>query len=569
MHSGTVPLPLGGGPAPGGARSANVAARPAATARAAETAAAKRRRERAPAADAAGGPGRASTCRWPTWTGRSTTWCRPTLDEAAVPGVPGPGAVRRPAGRRLPARRGSTTSEHDGHAGVPGEGGLAGAGAAPRGGASWPAPWPTATPARWPTCCGSPCRRGTPAPRTTAGRARRRRQRSGRDIASAGRVGAASRRAAVGAGARGHGAGWAAYPAGPALLPGARRRPAPRAVLTALPGEDWPARLAEAVAATVHSGRGAVVVVPDARDLDRLDAALTAALGPDRHVALHAALGPAERYRRFLRARRGEVRGRDRHPGGRVRPVRRPGPGRDLGRRRRPARRAAGALPARPQVLLTRAQLAGAGALVGGDRAQRRGAAAGRDRLGAGDRRRPRDVVRRARPAVTPTGDDADRARDPAAVDRPAAEPRLAGRPGRAGRRRAGAGAGAAARLPAGGVLCGVSYAGPVRALRRAAGAALVARGRGLPVVRPAGGRLRLPPLRRRGGCGRRWSAPRRTAEELGRAFPGVPVRTSGRDGVLSTVAAEPALVVATPGRRAGGRRAATAPCCCSTPGRC
>jgi primosomal protein N' (replication factor Y) (superfamily II helicase) len=40
----------------------------------------------------------------------------------------------------------------------------------------------------------------------------------------------------------------------------------------------------------------------------------------------------------------------------------------------------------------------------------------------------------------------------------------------------------------------------------------------------------------------------RRTAEELGRSFPGVPVRTSGRDGVLATVGAGPALVVATPG---------------------
>jgi primosomal protein N' (replication factor Y) len=40
----------------------------------------------------------------------------------------------------------------------------------------------------------------------------------------------------------------------------------------------------------------------------------------------------------------------------------------------------------------------------------------------------------------------------------------------------------------------------------------------------------------------------RRTAEELGRAFHETPVRTSGRDGVLDRVAAEPALVVATPG---------------------
>jgi primosomal protein N' (replication factor Y) len=39
-----------------------------------------------------------------------------------------------------------------------------------------------------------------------------------------------------------------------------------------------------------------------------------------------------------------------------------------------------------------------------------------------------------------------------------------------------------------------------------------------------------------------------RTAEELGRAFPGTPVRTSGRDGVLAQVPAGPALVVSTPG---------------------
>jgi primosomal protein N' (replication factor Y) len=56
----------------------------------------------------------------------------------------------------------------------------------------------------------------------------------------------------------------------------------------------------------------------------------------------------------------------------------------------------------------------------------------------------------------------------------------------------------------------------------------------------------------------------RRTAEELGRAFPGVAVRVSGRDrgasGVLDTVGSRPALVVATPGaepRVEGGYAAA------------
>jgi primosomal protein N' (replication factor Y) len=39
-----------------------------------------------------------------------------------------------------------------------------------------------------------------------------------------------------------------------------------------------------------------------------------------------------------------------------------------------------------------------------------------------------------------------------------------------------------------------------------------------------------------------------RTAEELGRAFPGVTVRTSSGERVLSDVGAEPHIVVATPG---------------------
>ena len=47
-----------------------------------------------------------------------------------------------------------------------------------------------------------------------------------------------------------------------------------RAVWQALPGEDWPARLAEAAAIALAAGRGALLVVPDARDLERLDKAL-------------------------------------------------------------------------------------------------------------------------------------------------------------------------------------------------------------------------------------------------------------------------------------------------------
>ena len=47
----------------------------------------------------------------------------------------------------------------------------------------------------------------------------------------------------------------------------------------AAPGEDWPDALARAAAATYASGRGALLCVPDHRDVARVDAALTAVLG--------------------------------------------------------------------------------------------------------------------------------------------------------------------------------------------------------------------------------------------------------------------------------------------------
>ncbi len=101
-------------------------------------------------------------------------------------------------------------------------------------------------------------------------------------------------------------AGWEAYVGGAQLLAGLAAG-APRAVWTALPDDDWAERLAQAAAATYAGGRGVVVCVPDHRDLVRLDAAMTAALGAQRHVSLSADLGPAARYRAFLRLTRGEV----------------------------------------------------------------------------------------------------------------------------------------------------------------------------------------------------------------------------------------------------------------------
>jgi len=339
---------------------------------------------------------------------------------------------------------------------------------------------------------------------------------------------------------------WAAYPTGPAFLTALAEGRAPKAVFTALPGEDWPRRVADAVLATVHSGRGAIAVVPDARDLERLDAAMTATLGPGTHVALHASLGPAERYRRFLRASRREVPVVVGTRAAAFAPVENLGlvaiwdDGDDLYAEPRAP------YPHALQVLLTRSQLAGAGALVA---ATARSAEAQLliETRWAQEVAAPREVVRLRAPAVAPAGDDADRERDPAAVT--ARLPSLAWRTARDS---LAADAPVLVQVPRRGYLPAVSCVechAPARCGRcsgplelRSSHAVAACRWCGRPAAdfachRCGGRRLRAAIV----GAGR-------TAEELGRAFPGVPVRTSGRESVLATVTGEAALVVATPG---------------------
>ncbi|MEU8194891.1 hypothetical protein AB0C10_14035, partial [Microbispora amethystogenes] len=101
---------------------------------------------------------------------------------------------------------------------------------------------------------------------------------------------------------------WEAYPAGVSFLEALAEGRAPRAVWTALPGTDdegpaWPHAIAAAARATLDGGRGVVVVVPDGKDV----ALVAEALGDTPHVAITADLGPAERYRRWLKALRGEA----------------------------------------------------------------------------------------------------------------------------------------------------------------------------------------------------------------------------------------------------------------------
>ena len=209
--------------------------------------------------------------------------------------------------------------------------------------------------------------------------------------------------------------GWSAYLAGASYLRAlADGRPV-RAVWSALPGEDWPARIAEAAAATVRAGRGVVIVVADARALDRLDRALTATLGGGMHVALNAAAGPSERYRRFLAASRHQVPVVVGTRAAMFAPVAELGlvviwdDGDDLHAEPRAP------YPHAREVLLTRARLADCAALVGGF--ARTGEAQLLLETGwAREVTAARDVLRARTPRIQPTGDDPQLARDPGAA---------------------------------------------------------------------------------------------------------------------------------------------------------
>ncbi|GAA4824110.1 primosomal protein N' [Actinomycetospora corticicola] len=348
------------------------------------------------------------------------------------------------------------------------------------------------------------------------------------------------------------GSGWAAYPRGPAFLEAlAGHRPA-HAVWQALPGEDWARRLAEAARATLAADRGAVIVVPDRRDLDRLHAACVEVVGDEHVAALAADLGPAERYRRWLAVSRGRKRLAIGTRAAAFAPVRDPGllvvwdDGDDSHTEPRAP------YPHARDVLIARAHTSGAALLVAG--ITRTAEAEVLVRSGwAHPVVAERATVREHAPRVTAIGeDDRQLLRDPTA--RAARVPSVAFEAARA--------ALAAARpvlvqVPRRGYLPAIACAQcrePARC-RHCHG----------PLGIPAGTEdVPAPPTCR--WCGRpatnyrcpACASPRlratavgagRTAEELGRAFPQTVVRSSGGGStILETVDAAPAIVVATPG---------------------
>ncbi|MBF6416772.1 primosomal protein N' [Nocardia cyriacigeorgica] len=329
-----------------------------------------------------------------------------------------------------------------------------------------------------------------------------------------------------------------------------------RAAWQALPGEQWAVRMAELAAVVVAGGRSAVLMVPDQRDLDRVLAECQRLMG-DKAVGLSAGLGPAARYRRWLAVLRGSARV---VVGTRAAVF---APAQDLGliavwddgddtyaEPRAP-------YPHAREVAMLRAHETGA-AFVAGGFARTAEIQAVVDSGWAHDLVADRATLRSATPRISAPGDtDLALERDPVAR-----AVRIPGAAFAAARSALKEGAGVLVQVPRRGYVpalaCGKCRT-PARCRHCNGPLALPERG----PAGPESSEVAHSPACR--WCGRTEAGFRcaacgsralravvigatRTAEELGRAFPGVPIRGSGGGAVLDTVEPGPQVVVATVG---------------------
>ena len=323
---------------------------------------------------------------------------------------------------------------------------------------------------------------------------------------------------------------------------------ATRAVMTVLPGHlehTWADVLATALATAATSGRGAIAVVPTAKNLDLLEAALAERLPADSFVRLSSDSTPHTRYHGFVKARLGQVPVVIGTRGAAYAPVANLGlvvcwddGDSSLVEQRAPYCHAR-------DVLLLRASAENTAALFAGFSMSSEAARLVRTRW-ASHVRAPRALVRDFSPRIFSTGSEFELARDPLAAM--ARIPHLAFEHARR----------ALARGP---VLVQVARSGYIPSFScercrmparcgECSGPLSVASGSSVPSCSWCG---RLAQQWRCSECGFthwRYSAAgaTRTAEELGRAFPNVPVISSAGDHVRASVGPEPALVVATPG---------------------
>ena len=323
---------------------------------------------------------------------------------------------------------------------------------------------------------------------------------------------------------------------------------ATRAVMTVLPGHlehTWADVLATALAAAATSGRGAIAVVPTAKNLDLLEAALAERLPADSFVRLSSDSTPHTRYHGFVKARLGQVPVVIGTRAAAYAPVANLGlvvcwddGDSSLVEQRAPYCHAR-------DVLLLRASAENTAALFAGFSMSSEAARLVRTRW-ASHVRAPRALVRDYSPRIFSTGSEFELARDPLAAM--ARIPHLAFEHARR----------ALARGP---VLVQVARSGYIPSFScercrmparcgECSGPLSVASGSSVPSCSWCG---HLAQQWRCSECGFthwRYSAAgaTRTAEELGRAFPNVPVISSAGDHVRASVGPEPALVVVTPG---------------------
>ena len=323
---------------------------------------------------------------------------------------------------------------------------------------------------------------------------------------------------------------------------------ATRAVMTVLPGHlehTWADVLATTLAAAAASGRGAIAVVPTAKNLDLLEAALAERLPADAFVRLSSDSTPHTRYHGFVKARLGRVPVVIGTRAAAYAPVANLGlvvcwddGDSSLVEQRAPYCHAR-------DVLLLRASAENTAALFAGFSMSSEAARLVRTRW-ASHVRAPRALVRDYSPRIFSTGSEFELARDPLAAM--ARIPHLAFEHARR----------ALARGP---VLVQVARSGYIPSFScercrmparcgECSGPLSVASGSSVPSCSWCG---HLAQQWRCSECGFthwRYSAAgaTRTAEELGRAFPNVPVISSAGDHVRASVGPEPALVVATPG---------------------
>lgn len=344
-------------------------------------------------------------------------------------------------------------------------------------------------------------------------------------------------------------AAWNRYAGGPAFLSRLTSGDAPAASLLAapsvVPDEDWPRLLADAAAAALAGGRGSVVVVPDARDVARVESALTARLGKGHHVRLTADQGPQARYTAYLKVLRGHVRIVVGTRAAAFAPVHDLGlvawwdDGDDLHDEPRAP------YPQVREVARIRAGIEGA-ALLSAGLTRTVALAQWSTENAVVPLEADRPLLRRAVARVRVAGEGVDLARDPAAARAhlPSAAWQVA--------KDALVRGPVLVQVPRRGYLPSLSCQDCRRPARcRACSGPLGLRGPGQPPTCRWCGAVETRFECSNCGSPRLRSSvvgARRTAEELGRAFPGVPVATSGAGSVVDEVDAKPRLVISTPG---------------------